>query len=69
MEQKSIFVNHTSLSDDEESALEELAAGFEILSTTVNDLLIDSRYKSLVYTALEEAMSWAVKSVGVDGLL
>ena len=64
-----VFVNRTSLSDDEESALQELANGFNDLSTLVNDLLIDSRYKSLVYTALEEAMSWAVKSVGVDGLL
>lgn len=69
MDEYSIFAFRTGLSEDEVQALSELAAAFEVLSTEVNDVLIDSRYKSLVLTSLEQAMSWAVKSVTVDGLL
>ena len=69
MDESSVFANHTSLSGDEEQVLQELTEGFDTLWKNVDEVLIDSRYKSLVLTSLEQAMSWAVKSVTVDGLL
>lgn len=69
MDESSVFANHTSLSGDEEQVLQDLTEGFDTLWKNVDEVLIDSRYKSLVLTSLEQAMSWAVKSVTVDGLL